>query len=123
MGDRVTASGRGEDVLELPGTWLDKLHPRRNGRPGPKVTVDAKAWQTLAAWLRPEERIPHRLQKPLEAAGTASEAVAAVRHHLAGDADPLGAAVIAAVPVAQGGAESSEILADLIDLTGSPAAP
>ncbi|GAA0247015.1 hypothetical protein GCM10009527_049530 [Actinomadura nitritigenes] len=82
----------GEDVLEIPRSWKRHLHPRRGGHPGPGIeiagTSEAEVLAPYAAAI--ETALSHRKTDPALAA--------AARQHLAGNADPLGAAVVAVVP-------------------------
>ncbi|MEO3823258.1 DUF4132 domain-containing protein [Actinomadura sp. B10D3] len=81
-----------EDALEIPRSWKRHLHPRRGGHPGPKITVaGVREDELLAPYAAEiETALGHRATDPALAA--------AAREHLAGGADPLGAAVIAAIP-------------------------
>ncbi|MFV2171689.1 DUF4132 domain-containing protein [Actinomadura sp. LOL_016] len=81
-----------EDVLELPRSWKRHLHPRRGGWTAQKVTVaaldEAELRSRYAGAI--EAALAHRATDPaLAEAG---------RRHLAGEASPLGAAVVAAIP-------------------------
>lgn len=81
-----------EDVLELPRSWKRHLHPRRGGWTAQKVTVAALDEAELRSRYTGtiEAALAHRATDPaLAEAG---------RRHLAGDASPLGAAVIGAIP-------------------------
>ncbi|WP_030172230.1 DUF4132 domain-containing protein [Spirillospora albida] len=80
-----------EDVLTIPDSWRRSMHPRHGGAPGPAIKVDAKA-----------------VRAHMKRAGTAVEALRAgahgdpalaetARRHLGGEADPAGAAAVAAV--------------------------
>ena len=83
----------GEDTLEFPRSWKQHLHPRRGGHPGPKIEVAGLSEEELLAPLAGqfEEALNHHNTDPVLAA--------AARDHLAGRADPRGAAVLAAIPV------------------------
>ncbi|MFI0449242.1 DUF4132 domain-containing protein [Actinomadura sp. 6N118] len=81
-----------EDTLVIPNGWRRRIHPRRGGSPGPKITPDAVAEQTVAGFLKSAEE---NFERVLGAAGTAPELAAAARAQLAGEPDPRGAAVLA----------------------------
>ncbi|WP_433472696.1 DUF4132 domain-containing protein [Spirillospora sp. CA-142024] len=86
----------GEDVLTIPESWRRSLHARRGGAPGPKIKVDAAAADAVRGFV---ERTGGAVDALLEG-GTGDPALAeAARRHMAGEADPAGAAAIAAVTV------------------------
>ncbi|MFI0448136.1 DUF4132 domain-containing protein [Actinomadura sp. 6N118] len=79
-----------EDTLVIPPTWRRRLHPRRGGTPV-AVTLDAGAGQALRS------RIEDQADEIEELLGNAQSdpgLVAAARRYLAGEDDPLGAAVV-----------------------------
>ncbi|MBO2463378.1 DUF4132 domain-containing protein [Actinomadura violacea] len=82
---------RDEDVLEIPRTWKRHLHPRHGGHPGPKTKVaGVSEGDVLASYADDiEVALSHEKADPALAA--------AARGHLSGDADPLGAAVLATI--------------------------
>ncbi|TDD66480.1 DUF4132 domain-containing protein [Actinomadura darangshiensis] len=84
-----------EDVLALPDAWRRSLHARRGGAPGPKIKkVDASAPGAVRRFV---EETTGAVDALLEG-GTGEPALAeAARRHLDGEADPAGAAAIAAV--------------------------
>ncbi|KAB2382714.1 DUF4132 domain-containing protein [Actinomadura montaniterrae] len=81
-----------EDVLEVPRSWRRHLHPRRGGHPGPKTEISGTPEAEIVA--------PYTaaIETALSHARTDPALAAAAREHLAGKADPLGAAVVAVVP-------------------------
>ncbi|TDD64968.1 hypothetical protein E1293_40880 [Actinomadura darangshiensis] len=81
-----------EDVLEIPRSWKRHLHPRRGGHPGPKITVAGLSEAELLAPYSDdvEKALGHRWTEP--------DLAEAARRHLAGGADPRGAAVLAVIP-------------------------
>ncbi|MWA01313.1 hypothetical protein F8568_013140 [Actinomadura sp. LD22] len=82
-----------EDVLVLPDAWRRRMFPRRGGRPGPAIKVDPGAAADVRERLRALER-----ERPVgERDGVAPEPAAAAQEYLAGAANPLGAAVGAAL--------------------------
>ncbi|MFV2178235.1 DUF4132 domain-containing protein [Actinomadura sp. LOL_016] len=84
----------GEDVLTLPDEWRRVLHPRRGGAAAPEPTVDAKAPGAAARLIARSDGVVEAL---LDAGRPAAEVDGAVRRHLGGTPDPVGAAVIAAL--------------------------
>ncbi|KAB2348522.1 DUF4132 domain-containing protein [Actinomadura rudentiformis] len=79
-----------EDTLVIPLAWRRRLHPRRGGTPV-AVTLDAGAGATLRS------RIEDQADEIEELLGNAQSdpgLVAAARRYLAGEDDPLGAAVV-----------------------------
>ncbi|QFG20426.1 DUF4132 domain-containing protein [Actinomadura sp. WMMB 499] len=83
-----------EDVLALPDEWRRSLHPRRGGTPGPEITVDAKAPGAAAKLIARSDGVVEAL---LDAGRPTAEIDGAVRRHLGGTPDAVGAAVIAAL--------------------------
>ncbi|MER5865029.1 DUF4132 domain-containing protein [Kitasatospora sp. NPDC002040] len=83
-----------EHTFVMPANWLRALHPRRGGTPR-TVTPPAKdAVQKL------QQRLADGadwIEKALENRQSQQALVAAARRHQAGEADPLGAAVLAAL--------------------------
>ncbi|MFI6516873.1 DUF4132 domain-containing protein [Spirillospora sp. NPDC050679] len=78
----------------LPPAWRGRLHPRPGGLafapdpPDPAAADEARAWAAASRGF---------VETALGDARTDRELAAAVRRHLAGDADPLGAAGLAAI--------------------------
>ncbi|HEU5031217.1 MAG TPA: DUF4132 domain-containing protein [Spirillospora sp.] len=85
-----------EDALTLPAAWRRKLHPRRGGLPGPAFPVDDAAPARARALIE-KPGGPVGAIAP-DKSGAPDLAEAALRH-LAGAADPVGAAAVAAVAV------------------------
>ncbi|KAB2348264.1 DUF4132 domain-containing protein [Actinomadura rudentiformis] len=83
-----------EDTLVVPNGWRRRIHPRRGGSPGPKITPDPAAEQTVAGFLQSADE---DIERVLGAEGTAPDLAAAARAQLAGEPDPRGAAVLALV--------------------------
>nr|BFE28201.1 hypothetical protein GCM10010200_004520 [Actinomadura rugatobispora] len=83
-----------EDDLVIPSGWRRRIHPRRGGAPGPKITLDGGAAKTVAAFL---EEARDDIDRVLGAPGTDPALAAATRAHLGGDPDPRGAAVVALI--------------------------
>ncbi|MBE1537246.1 DUF4132 domain-containing protein [Actinomadura algeriensis] len=82
-----------EDVLILPDEWRRSLHPRRGGVPGPEVKVDPKAPGAAARLLARGDGVVEAMLGD----DPAAEVADAVRRHLDGTPDAVGAAVIAAL--------------------------
>ncbi|MGI5200805.1 DUF4132 domain-containing protein [Spirillospora sp. CA-108201] len=84
------------ETAEIPVEWREHIHPRRGGVPGPPVALDegaaerARGWD-LAARAIAEEMAEHERTDP--------DLGRALRARLAGEADPAGAAAVAAVAV------------------------
>ncbi|GAA4385118.1 hypothetical protein GCM10023088_54300 [Actinomadura verrucosospora] len=82
------------ETVEIPVEWREHIHPRRGGVPGPPVAVDEGAARRAREWdlaARPiaEEMLEHERTDP--------ELGRALRAWLAKEADPAGAAAVAAV--------------------------
>ncbi|MCP9948560.1 hypothetical protein [Actinomadura madurae] len=89
-----------EDVLTIPDSWRRSLHARRGGAPGPTTKVDAAAPDAVRDLIAQEgDRIG-----ALREGGAGDPALTeAARRHLDGEADPYGAAVVAAVIAVRAG--------------------
>ncbi|KAB2350193.1 DUF4132 domain-containing protein [Actinomadura rudentiformis] len=81
-----------EDTLVIPKGWRRRIHPRRGGSPGPKITIDADAEKTVHLRLE-QGRV--QVETALLHDGTDPELVKHARAYLADEPDPLGAAVVA----------------------------
>ncbi|MGW2396058.1 DUF4132 domain-containing protein [Kitasatospora sp. NPDC001664] len=95
--DRTEAGAGGlpdETTFVFPASWHRVLQPRRGGRVRPVPRPAAKAVRQA------EERIEAQhgwIEQVLTSRQAPAELVAAARGYLAGEADPLGAAVVAAI--------------------------
>ncbi|TDD85355.1 DUF4132 domain-containing protein [Actinomadura darangshiensis] len=83
-----------EDVLVVPKRWRGGLHPRRDGAPGPEITLDAGAGKVVA---RAVDEARDGIERALSEPGTGPVLAAAARAHLGGDPDPRGAAVLSLI--------------------------
>ncbi|WP_433474705.1 DUF4132 domain-containing protein [Spirillospora sp. CA-142024] len=83
-----------EDVLVVPERWRGGLHPRRDGAPGPEITLDAGASKIVA---RSIEEAADQIERALSDLGTEAVLASAARAHLGGEPDPLGAAVLSLI--------------------------
>jgi hypothetical protein len=82
-----------EDALVIPDPWRRRLYPRRGGGRGPVIKVDRSAGAAVRERLRELE-----VAKPLTERIEGDPAMAeAARDHLSGGANPVGAAVAAAL--------------------------
>ena len=85
-----------EDVLVIPDSWRRLLHPRRDGyRPrsvSKPVAGDGLTAESLA-----------EIKAALDEPGVAPKLADAALAHLDGDANPLGAAVVATITIGSGG--------------------
>lgn len=88
-----------EDVLEIPVAWRSRLHPRRGGTPGSKLRLDRTAVPALRALI--DEHAAY-LEESLAHPRGDSAMAAAARAQLAGTSDPLGAAVVTSLLLAEG---------------------
>jgi hypothetical protein len=84
------------ETVEIPVEWREHIHPRRGGIPGPPVALDEGAAERAREWdlaARPiaEEMLEHERTDP--------ELGQALRAWLDGEADPAGAAGVAAAAV------------------------
>ncbi|MEU5878887.1 DUF4132 domain-containing protein [Spirillospora sp. NPDC047279] len=80
-----------EDALVLPGSWLRSLHPRRGGAEPPETRIDPEAGELLRGdTIAAGEHLQKVLADP-----DGDELTACARAWLSGEADPLGAAVVA----------------------------
>ncbi|MGK5553659.1 DUF4132 domain-containing protein [Actinomadura kijaniata] len=87
-----------EDLLVIPDDWRAALHPRRGGTPGPPLALAPDAVPTVRRWVaRTRDEIDHLLDQPSSPAELAGPA----RAHLRGEANPQGAAVLAAILAAE----------------------
>ncbi|GAA2070666.1 hypothetical protein [Actinomadura alba] len=94
-----------ENTLVIPKGWRRRLHPRRGGVPGPKITIGGAAGEALRS-LEEDGRAEaeHLIADP----GCDRELAESTRRHLAGDADPRGAALLAAVMIGRSRIATSE---------------
>ncbi|MEU5990495.1 DUF4132 domain-containing protein [Spirillospora sp. NPDC047418] len=89
-----------EDTWEMPDAWRQLVHPRRD-RPGrPAVRTDGAALRTLRALL---DAARGPVEDVLALPGTVPALAGHARAYLAGEPDPLGAAVAAEVALSEGG--------------------
>ncbi|QFG23456.1 DUF4132 domain-containing protein [Actinomadura sp. WMMB 499] len=87
-----------EDLLVIPDDWRTSLHPRRGGTPAPPLELVPDAVSAVQEWVRESrDQIDHLLGGPLSDEALTRPA----RAHLLGDANPRGAAVLAAVLAAE----------------------
>lgn len=70
------------------------LHPRRGGRPGPRIKIDRSAGAALRERFGVLEASTPLAEQP----GADAEMTEAARNYLSGDANLRGAAVVAALP-------------------------
>ncbi|MEW2354663.1 DUF4132 domain-containing protein [Spirillospora sp. NPDC029432] len=80
-----------EDIMTIPDTWAEHLHPRRDLGPVPAAEPGAEALPRWRSRLRDGRAEIEKVLAVVKDAGTA----AAARAYLDGAADPLGAAVVA----------------------------
>ncbi|MFG2003665.1 DUF4132 domain-containing protein [Spirillospora sp. NPDC048911] len=91
----VPPASRDEDVLVFPDEWREALYPRRGGLPPvPAVEIDPSAQAEIDGWL---ERARPRIDAVLDDERSEREFVEAARDYLRGQANPLGAAVVACI--------------------------
>ncbi|MFG2000711.1 DUF4132 domain-containing protein [Spirillospora sp. NPDC048911] len=83
-----------ENALVLPDAWRKKLHPRRGGAGVTAIKVDRRAPEIVRESVR--EAHGH-LESALSHPDSEAELVQKAREHLAGDADPAGAATVLAL--------------------------
>ena len=98
-----------EDTLVIPDSWRRRLYPRRGGRPGPAIKVDRSAGAAMRERVREleaSEPLPGR-------AGVEPGMAEAARDYLSGDANPPGAAVVAALLACDGRYDEAARLATL----------
>ncbi|NGY61005.1 DUF4132 domain-containing protein [Lentzea sp. NEAU-D13] len=87
---------RDEETWIMPAEWLRQAFRRRDVRPWPKFAVDhAKAQILRAETAEHADRVAEVLSHP----DSDQDLVRALRDQLAGRPDPLGAAVLASVPI------------------------
>ncbi|WP_141585844.1 DUF4132 domain-containing protein [Actinomadura sp. WMMA1423] len=84
------------ETVEIPVEWREHIHPRRGGVPGPRVVPDEDAARSARELLREARPIAEEM---LEHERTDPELGRAARAWLDGEADPAGAAAVAAVAV------------------------
>ncbi|MFG1998031.1 DUF4132 domain-containing protein [Spirillospora sp. NPDC048911] len=84
-----------EDTLVVPPAWRRRLHPRRGGTPV-AVTLDAGAGAALRSRIGDQAS---EIEELLANARSDPGLVAAGRRYLAGEDDPLGAAVIGQIVI------------------------
>ncbi|GAA3378240.1 hypothetical protein GCM10020367_56950 [Streptomyces sannanensis] len=88
----VEAQVLDEDTFVLPMAWRRKLYPRRGGVRRSVPAPTKKALREAADWLAADDpEVEYGLSEPR----SEPRLVEAVRAHQAGEADPLGAAVLA----------------------------
>ncbi|WP_395106763.1 DUF4132 domain-containing protein [Actinomadura sp. SCN-SB] len=85
---------RDERELVLPADWRHRLHPRRGGGAVPEVTVDGSSAAKAAEML---DDGMAAVEAALGSPDSERAVVGALRRHLDGDPDPLGAGAVAAV--------------------------
>ncbi|WP_433464743.1 DUF4132 domain-containing protein [Spirillospora sp. CA-128828] len=83
-----------EDVLVVPERWRAGLHPRRDGAPGPEITLDAEASKVVA---RAVDEARDQIERALSEPETGAVLAAAARARLGGEPDPRGAAVLSLI--------------------------
>ncbi|SNS26027.1 hypothetical protein [Actinomadura mexicana] len=89
---------KNENLLVIPDDWRAALHPRRGGTHGPSFELDTGAVSTVQQWVKEtRDEIDHLLDDPRSRA----DLVGSARAYLRGEADPQGAAVIAACLAAE----------------------
>lgn len=82
-----------ENLLVIPDDWRAALHPRRGGTHGPSLELDTGAVYAVQQWVKEtRDEIEHLLDDPQ----SLRDLVGPARAHLRGEANPQGAAVIAA---------------------------
>ncbi|MEO3829799.1 DUF4132 domain-containing protein [Actinomadura sp. B10D3] len=87
-----------EDLVVLPEGWRAALHPRRGGVSGPSLELDPGSVSAVRQWVKEtRDEIDHVLDEPR----SRSDMVGSARAYLRGEANPQGAAVIAAVLAAE----------------------
>ncbi|GAA2399021.1 hypothetical protein GCM10010191_02260 [Actinomadura vinacea] len=82
----------------MPEDWRAILHPRHGGTPGPPIELDPEA---AAAARSLAEEAHDAIVFLLKAEKTPIDMIESTRAHLNGEADPQGAAVVAAVVAAE----------------------
>ncbi|WP_329521281.1 DUF4132 domain-containing protein [Spirillospora sp. NBC_01491] len=83
-----------EDVLVLPESLRGGVHPRRGGPPGPAVEMAGDAAERVRVLMEfDRDHIDEALADPAADRGM----VEGARRHLGGEADPMGAAVVAEI--------------------------
>ncbi|MES9537961.1 DUF4132 domain-containing protein [Actinomadura sp. NPDC000600] len=87
-----------ENSLVIPDDWRAAFHPRRGGTPGPPLELDGDAVSAVQRWTKEtRDEIDHLLASPQSPGGLVESA----RAYLRGEANPQGAAVIAACLAAE----------------------
>jgi hypothetical protein len=84
------------EMVNVPVEWRADIHPRRGGIAGPKVVLDEDAARRAREWEREARPIAVDM---MEHERTSPELGQAVRAWLDGEADPVGAAAVAAIAV------------------------
>ncbi|MDL4814335.1 DUF4132 domain-containing protein [Actinomadura opuntiae] len=84
------------ETVDIPVEWREHVHPRRGGIAGPKVVLDEKAARRARGWDSAARPIAGEMA---EHERTVPGLGKAVRAWLDGEADPVGAAAVAAVAV------------------------
>ncbi|HEU5027909.1 MAG TPA: DUF4132 domain-containing protein [Spirillospora sp.] len=84
------------ETVDIPVEWREHLHPRRGGVTGPEVVPDEDAARRARGWEREARAIAGEMA---EHERTDPDLAKAVRARLDGEADPAGAAVLAAIAV------------------------
>ncbi|GAA1555979.1 hypothetical protein GCM10009678_43770 [Actinomadura kijaniata] len=87
-----------EDLLVIPDDWRATLHPRRGGTPGPPLALVPDAVSTVRRWV---EQTRDEIDYLLDHRSSRTELVESARAYLRGEANPQGAAVLAAVFAAE----------------------
>ncbi|WP_157419835.1 DUF4132 domain-containing protein [Actinomadura kijaniata] len=89
---------RNEDLLVIPDDWRATFHPRRGGTPGPPLALAPDAVPTVRRWV---EQTRDEIDHLLDQRSSRAELVGPARAHLRGEANPQGAAVLAAILAAE----------------------
>ncbi|MGC4955094.1 DUF4132 domain-containing protein [Actinomadura citrea] len=102
-----------EDALTIPDAWRRSLHARRGGAPGPKIKVNGSAARDVQEFAGRSRGVIEAL--PEGGVGD-PELTEAARRHLDGQADPAGAAVVAAVTaMGVGGHDQDKVYRAYVD--------
>ncbi|MET8760084.1 DUF4132 domain-containing protein [Lentzea sp. NPDC004782] len=86
-----------EDAWVMPKAWLRDVVRQRGFHPAPEFSVDRQPAEQARQLVAEKAEV---IERALAAPGSEQELVQAVRDHLAGQADPVGAAAIAAITAA-----------------------
>ncbi|MGI5208816.1 DUF4132 domain-containing protein [Spirillospora sp. CA-108201] len=103
----------GEDDLVIPDAWRRSLHARRGGAPGPKIKVNGSAARAVRDFVEGGRGVVEAL---LEGGAGEPELAEAARRHLDGQADPAGAAAVAAAAsMGVGGHQQDKVYRAYVD--------